>query len=91
MCIFIIISVTPLRHYITDTYFRSSSFDEAGEHVWYPIQKVDQAKRKLQGASSTAILIEDLNASFYKTQKPEYFNAYVSLVEGVPQFDKRAR
>lgn len=74
-----------------ETYFRSSTLDESDEHVWYPIQKVDQAKRKLQGASSTTILVEDLNSSIYKSQKPDYFKAYVSLVKGDQEFDKRAR
>lgn len=65
--------------------------DTSDTHEWYPLQKIDQAKRKLQGASSTTILIEDLKSSSCNRSLPEYFKAYISLVEGDPAYDLRAR
>ncbi|XP_030758784.1 DNA-dependent protein kinase catalytic subunit-like [Sitophilus oryzae] len=49
---------------------------------WYPLQKIIQAEKKLNGAHSRAILIEDLRASPYRKLKPEYFEKYISYVEG---------
>ncbi|KAJ3665343.1 hypothetical protein Zmor_000841 [Zophobas morio] len=56
---------------------------------WYPAQKIDQAERKLRGAKSTTIMVEDLRAGHQKNQ--QYMKAYIKLVEGVAEFDLRAR
>ncbi|KAJ3652171.1 hypothetical protein Zmor_018159 [Zophobas morio] len=56
---------------------------------WYPIQKIGQAERKLRGAKSTTTMVEDLRAGHQKNQ--QYMEAYIKLVEGVTEFDLRAR
>ncbi|KAJ8918257.1 hypothetical protein NQ315_014127 [Exocentrus adspersus] len=68
----------------------ASKFENADEgmHNWYPNIKVNQTKRKLEGASSTKILVEDLVAG---RKDPKYIEAYVKLVRGVPEFDKRTK
>ncbi|XP_066140487.1 DNA-dependent protein kinase catalytic subunit-like [Euwallacea fornicatus] len=70
---------------------RFHAVDQSSDHVWYPLQKVEQAARKLQGASSAAILIEDLKFSIFNLLKPEFFKAFMTLVEGSPIYDLRAR
>ncbi|KAJ8958552.1 hypothetical protein NQ314_006391 [Rhamnusium bicolor] len=66
--------------------FESTSKEKT--HNWYPNVKVDQARRKLQGASSTKIVIEDLIAG---QKVPKYTEAYVKLVAGLPEHDVRAK
>ncbi|XP_066255512.1 DNA-dependent protein kinase catalytic subunit-like [Euwallacea similis] len=70
---------------------RFHAVDQSSDHVWYPLQKVGQAGRKLQGASSAAILIEDLKFSNFNRLRPQFFKAFITLVEGNPKFDLRAR
>ncbi|XP_023014378.2 DNA-dependent protein kinase catalytic subunit [Leptinotarsa decemlineata] len=55
---------------------------------WYPKVKVEQAKRKLYGASSTKIMAEELIAG---TRVEEYTAAYVRHVKGDLDRDVRAK
>jgi DNA-dependent protein kinase catalytic subunit len=68
---------------------RFSGGTDSANCNWYPAQKIDQAKRKLLGTSSTTILIEDLKAGHQRNEK--YMKAYIKLVEGAPDYDLRAR
>lgn len=54
--------------------------------IWYPKIKVEQAKRKLTGESSTTILIEDLSAN-----RNTFTEAYIKCVKGDNQYDTRAK
>ncbi|KAL3276779.1 hypothetical protein HHI36_012146 [Cryptolaemus montrouzieri] len=54
---------------------------------WYPTQKIDQSRRKLEGVNSTVIMIEDLETGVVG----EYRDAYYDLVKGVREFDYRAQ
>ncbi|XP_008199943.2 DNA-dependent protein kinase catalytic subunit [Tribolium castaneum] len=56
---------------------------------WYPAQKIEQARKKLAGANSVNIMIEDLLAGHQKNQA--YMKAYIALVEGNSDFNVRAR
>ncbi|CAG9767394.1 unnamed protein product [Ceutorhynchus assimilis] len=65
--------------------------DAVDTHEWYPLRKIEQAKRKLEGASSTTILVEDLKSSSFYVSKPKYFETYVKFVQGDAPYDLRAR
>ncbi|XP_044259527.1 DNA-dependent protein kinase catalytic subunit-like [Tribolium madens] len=56
---------------------------------WYPTQKIEQARRKLAGANSVSIMIEDLIAGHQKNEA--YMKAYIALVKGSPDYNVRAR
>lgn len=68
----------------------ASKFENEAEetHNWYPNIKVDQTKRKLEGVSSVKIIEEDLVGG---RKDPQYIQAYVKLVKGLPEFDKRTK
>lgn len=65
---------------------RIENIDEPNIQKWYPKIKVEQAKRKFQGASSTQILIEDLTAGGNK-----FGEAYNKLVRGDIKHNKRTK
>lgn len=65
---------------------RFENVEESNLQNWFPLTKVKQAQRKLKGASSTKILIEDLLAGNNKSAA-----AYVKLVTGDPQYNKRVK
>lgn len=56
---------------------------------WYPKRKLDQVRRKLAGANSVDVTIEDLDNG--PELRKIYNGAYVSLVKGHPQYNVRAR
>lgn len=65
----------------------ASKFENVSESnliSWYPESKIGQAKRKLAGANSMKILIEDLSAS-----TNNFTQAYMNLVKGDVQYNKR--
>lgn len=49
------------------------------EHTWSPLMKINQAKDKLNGASSVAIMIQDLKARTLDTQ--EVKDKYIAYVQ----------
>lgn len=57
--------------------------------TWDPAQKLEQVKRKLNGAKSTDIMVEDLRAGHQARRN--YMEAYINLVLGLPDHDARAR
>lgn len=64
---------------------RFEAFEETNVQNWFPKMKIDQAKRKLNGANSAKILMEDLHAG-----RNQYSDAYIKLVKGDVQYNKRA-
>uniref|UniRef100_A0A3Q3H2P1 DNA-dependent protein kinase catalytic subunit n=1 Tax=Labrus bergylta TaxID=56723 RepID=A0A3Q3H2P1_9LABR len=55
---------------------------------WYPLQKVNFARRKLEGANPAAITSEELKLGFEKT---EAFSGMQSVVLGTEEHNVRAR
>lgn len=55
---------------------------------WYPLVKVNQAARKLKGANSADIMLEELKAGM---RSETYTNAYMKHVRGDPNDNLRAR
>lgn len=64
---------------------RFEDVNRSNLETWFPKIKVEQSKRKLKGANSAAILIEDLVAG-----RNPYAAAYIKLVKGDKEIDKRA-
>lgn len=62
--------------------------EEPVDLQWFSNDKINQARRKFNGASSTSIMIEDLEKSHLPKK---YVQSYVELVKGVDQFNFRAR
>ncbi|KAG5877906.1 hypothetical protein JTB14_011622 [Gonioctena quinquepunctata] len=69
------------------------TFDDSDQTAhqpeWYPNIKINQAKRKLRGASSTKIMVEDLVAN--KSVEQQYKEVYTRLVKGEREHDVRAK
>lgn len=65
---------------------RSETFDKANVKNDFLKTKIDQAKRKLNGANSAKILIEDLSSG-----RSQYKDAYIKLVKGDVQHNKRTQ
>lgn len=65
---------------------RFENVEESNLQNWFPQTKIKQAQRKLKGASSTKILIEDLLAGNNRSAE-----AYMKLVKGDPQYNKRVK
>ncbi|CAK6951979.1 LOW QUALITY PROTEIN: DNA-dependent protein kinase catalytic subunit [Scomber scombrus] len=55
---------------------------------WYPLQKVNFARRKLEGANPAAIISEELKLGF---EKVEAFSGMQSVVLGIAEHNVRAR
>ncbi|CAG9832446.1 unnamed protein product [Diabrotica balteata] len=53
--------------------------DDCQSSTWYPLVKLEQAKRKLNGANCVDIMVEELKAGMRNQQ---YTDAYVKLVLG---------
>lgn len=62
--------------------------DEESNVKWYPSEKINQAKRKLCGANSVHIMIEELTMGH---SGKKYLEAYIAHVKGNPSFNARAR
>jgi len=50
-----------------------------GSHTWYPQQKLNLAKLKLEGANPMTITTEELTAG---VQNPKYLAKYLDCVKG---------
>ena len=58
------------------------------EGVWYPKEKIRQAKRKLHGCNSAYVMLTELTLGHDKTQE---FSALKAILMGDKKYNKRAQ
>ncbi|KAJ9593227.1 hypothetical protein L9F63_015226 [Diploptera punctata] len=59
-----------------------------GKEEWYPLQKLDLAKLKFEGANPAFITISELEAGF---KNKKYFSKYLEAAQGVHSENVRSR